>query len=169
MAFYFSYGSNMSKRVMEVVRNIHPLRSQKSTLLNYKIIMNMPGPNFIEPGFANITPLIGFKVEGMVHEISDEELKRIIASEGEDYALIEVKMKFFNQTVIVNTLIYKTDIKIDLPISSRYKNILTSAAFENSLSSKYIDELEAKKSVYYPVLSEYSVLRVYFWVKSRAK
>ena len=47
---------------MEVVRNIHPLRSQKSTLLNYKIIMNMPGPNFIEPGFANITPLIGFKV-----------------------------------------------------------------------------------------------------------
>lgn len=119
MAFYFSYGSNMSKRVMEVVRNIHPLRSQKSTLLNYKIIMNMPGPNFIEPGFANITPLIGFKVEGMVHEISDEELKRIIASEGEDYALIKVKMKFFNQTVMVNTLIYKTDIKIDLPISSR--------------------------------------------------
>ena len=169
MAFYFSYGSNMSKRVMEVVRNIHPLRSQKSTLLNYKIIMNMPGPNFIEPGFANITPLIGFKVEGMVHEISDEELKRIIASEGEDYALIEVKMKFFNQTVMVNTLIYKTDIKIDLPISSRYKNILTSAAFENSLSSTYIDELESKKSVYYPVLSEYSALRVYFWVKSRAK
>lgn len=105
----------------------------------------------------------------MVHEISDEELKRIIASEGEDYALIKVKMKFFNQTVMVNTLIYKTDIKIDLPISSRYKNILTSAAFENSLSSKYIDELEAKKSVYYPVLSEYSALRVYFWVKSRAK
>jgi hypothetical protein len=169
MAFYFSYGSNMSKRVMEVVRNIHPLRSQKSTLLNYKIIMNMPGPNFIEPAFANITPLIGFKVEGMVHQISDEELKRIIASEGENYALIEVKMKFFNQTVMVNTLIYKPDIKIDLPISSRYKNILTSAAFENSLSSKYIDELEAKKSVYYPVLSEYSALRVYFWVKSRAK
>ena len=138
MAFYFSYGSNMSKRVMEVVRNIHPLRSQKSTLLNYKIIMNMPGPNFIEPGFANITPLIGFKVEGMVHEISDEELKRIIASEGKDYALIEVKMKFFNQTVMVNTLIYKTDIKIDLPISSRYKNILTSADFENTLSSTYI-------------------------------
>ena len=46
MVFYFSYGSNMSKRVMENVRNIHPLRSQKNTLLNYKIIMNMPGPNF---------------------------------------------------------------------------------------------------------------------------
>ena len=56
MVFYFSYGSNMSKGVMENVRNIHPLRSQKSTLLNYKIIMNIPGPNFIEPGFANISP-----------------------------------------------------------------------------------------------------------------
>lgn len=169
MAFYFSYGSNMSMTMMKNVRNTHPLRSQKSTLLNYKIIMNMPGPNFIEPGFANITPSIGFKVEGVVHEISDDDLKKIIASEGEDYALIEVKMKFFNQTVMVKTLIYKTDIKIDLPISSRYKNILTSAAFENLLSSTYIDELEAKQSVYYPVLSEYSALRVYFWVKSRAK
>ena len=169
MAFYFSYGSNMSKRVLEVVRNIHPLRSQKSTLLNYKIIMNMPGPNFIEPGFANISPSIGFKVEGMVHEISDNDLKRIITSEGEDYALIEVKMKFYNQIVKVKSLLYKTDIKIDLPISSRYKKILISAAFENTLSSTYINELKAKKSVYYPVLSEYLALRVYFWVKSRAK
>ena len=159
----------MSKRVMENIRNIHPLRNQKSKLLNYKIIMNMPGPNFIEPGFANISHSIGFKVEGMVHEISDDDLKRIIASEGEDYALIEVKMKFFNQTVMVKTLIYKTDIKIDLPISSRYKKILISAAFENTLSSTYINELKAKKSVYYPVLSEYLALRVYFWVKSRAK
>jgi hypothetical protein len=144
MAFYFSYGSNMSMTMMKNVRNTHPLRSQKSTLLNYKIIMNMPGPNFID-------------------------LKKIIASEGEDYELVEVKMKFFNEIVMVKTLIYKTDIKIDLPISSRYKNILTSAAFENSLSSTYIDQLEAKQSVYYPVLSEYSALRVYFWVKSRAK
>ena len=78
MAFYFSYGSNMSMTMMKNVRNTHPLRSQKSTLLNYKIIMNMPGPNFIEPGFANITPSIGFKVEGVVHEISDDDLKKII-------------------------------------------------------------------------------------------
>ena len=128
----------MSKRVMENVRKIHPLRSQKSTLLNYKIIMNMPGPNFIEPGFANISPSIGFKVEEMVHEISDDDLKRIIASEGEDYALIEVIMKFFNQIVMVKTLLYETDIKIDLPISSRYKKILISTDFENTLSSTYI-------------------------------
>ena len=169
MVFYFSYGSNMSKRVMKNVRNIHPLRSQKNTLLNYKIIMNMPGPNFIEPGFANISPSIGFKVEGMVHEISDDDLKRIIASEGEDYALIEVIMKFFNQIVMVKTLLYKPEIKTDLPISSRYKKILISAAFENTLSSTYNNELKAKKSVYYPVLSEYLALRVYFWVKSRTK
>jgi len=128
----------MSKRVMENVRKIHPLRSQKSTLLNYKIIMNMPGPNFIESGFPNISPSFGFKVEEMVHEISDDDLKRIIASEGEDYALTEVKMKFFNQIVMVKTLLYETDIKIDLPISSRYKKILISTDFENTLSSTYI-------------------------------
>ena len=35
---------------------------------------------------------------------------------------------------------------------------------ENNLSQKYIDSLEGRTSVYYPILSEIFSLRVYLWV-----
>ncbi|MGB0635309.1 MAG: gamma-glutamylcyclotransferase family protein [Paracoccaceae bacterium] len=155
LAFYFGYGSNMSKKVMENVRNIHPKQSQSTILKNYKIIMNMPGPNFVEPGFANIIPSKGDRVEGVLHEISDLELDRIIASEGTDYELIKVKIRFFNSQIIAKTLIYKTDINYDLPTSKRYKKILVRAARDNELSPSYITELKNKKSVYYPVYQNF--------------
>ena len=169
MAFYFGYGSNMSKKIMEDVRNIHPKRSQSTKLENYKIIMNMPGPNFVEPGFANITPYKGKSVEGVLHEITDLELKRIIASEGENYELVDIKVPFFNSFVTAKTLIYKTVITSDLPTSKRYQRILIKAAECNKLSERYITELKNKKSVYYPFLSEFFAVRVYLWVKSRAR
>ena len=115
MAFYFGYGSNMSKRILKDVRSVHPSRSQSITLNDYKIIMNMPGPNFVEPSFANIIPSKGYSVEGVLHEITDIELKRIIASEGTNYELIKIKVRFFNNDVIAKTLMYKTDINFDLP------------------------------------------------------
>ena len=159
----------MSRKVMEDVRNIHPKRSQSAILENYKIVMNMPGPSFVEPGFANITPSRGNSVEGVLHEISDLELDRIIASEGTDYELIKVKVRFFNSEVIAKTLMYKTDINSDLPTSKRYQKILVRAARDNQLSPSYITELKNKKSVYYPFLSEFFAVRVYLWVKSRAR
>lgn len=169
MAFYFGYGSNMSKKIMEDVRNIHPKRSQSTKLENYKIIMNMPGPNFVEPGFANITPCKEKSVEGVLHEITDLELKRIIASEGENYELVDIKVPFFKNVVTAKTLIYKTDITSDLLISKRYQRILIKAAEDNKLSERYIRELKSKKAVYYPILSEFYAVRVYLWVKSRAR
>ena len=159
----------MSKKIMEDVRNIHPKRSQSTKLENYKIIMNMPGPNFVEPGFANITPYKGKSVEGVLHEITDLELKRIIASEGENYELVDIKVPFFNNVVTAKTLIYKTDITSDLLISKRYQRILIKAAEDNKLSERYIRELKSKKAVYYPILSEFYAVRVYLWVKSRAR
>ena len=129
----------------------------------------MPGPNFVEPSFANIIPSKGDSVEGVLHEITDIELKRIIASEGTNYELIKIKVRFFNNDVIAKTLMYKTDINFDLPTSKRYKKILIKAAKENQLSESYVTELKNKKSVYYPFLSEFFAVRVYLWVKSRAR
>ena len=43
------------------------------------------------------------------------------------------------------------------------------AAKKNGLSEGYIKEIEKKKAVYYPFLSEYYRIYAYFWVKSRAK
>jgi len=168
MVLYFGYGSNMSKKVLEGVRNIHPKRSQSAILKSYKIIINMPGPNFIEPGFANILPMKGKNVEGVLHEISETDLARIVASEGEDYKLVKVKIKFFGKLVEAQTLVFKSSLQTDLPTSKRYKKILINAALDNALSEEYVNELRDKQAVYYPLLSEYYAVMVYFWVKKRA-
>ena len=52
----------------------------------------------------------------------------------------------------------------DIPPSKRYLKILISAAKENNLSTNYIESLQRRPNVYYPILSEIFSLRVYLWV-----
>jgi hypothetical protein len=169
MAFYFGYGSNMSSRYLSAVRNITPLRSQSSSLDDYTLVMRLVGPNFIEPSFANIKPCRGGRVEGVVHEITESDMARVIASEGENYEVIEAPIHFAGETVLAKTLRCKNEVNDDLPTSRRYMRILLKAARQNNLSADYIEALERKKTVYYPILSEIFAIRVYLWVKRRAK
>jgi len=169
LAYYFSYGANMSKRYLEKVRNISPESSYTGYMLNYKMVMNLKGPNFIEPAFANICFEKDAKVEGVVHELAETDLNRIVASEGETYELVEAPVTVRNENVLAKTLRCKESTSEELPASKRYMKILIAAAKENNLSSDYVEFLESKKSVYYPVLSEIFAIRVYFWVKIRAR
>lgn len=169
MAYYFSYGANMSKRYLENIRNIRPASSYTGYMLNYKLVINLKGPNFVEPAFANICFERDARVEGVVHELTEIELDRIVASEGETYELVEAPVTFKNETVLAKTLRCRESAPEEIPASRRYMKILISAAVENELSSEYIEFLKNKKSVYYPVLSEIFAVRVYFWVKIRAR
>ena len=67
------------------------------------------------------------------------------------------------------TLRSTEELSIEVPASRRYMDILIRAAVENGFSDEYIGMLKAKKSVYYPVLSEVYAIRLYLWVKKRAK
>ena len=131
--------------------------------------MNLKGPNFIEPAFANICFEKDAKVEGVVHELANTDLDRIVASEGETYELIEAPVTLKNKTVLAKTLRSKESAPEELPASRRYMKILIAAAIKNQLSSEYVKFLKTKKSVYYPVLSEIFAIRVYLWVKVRAR
>ena len=159
----------MSKRYLEKVRNISPKSSHNGYMVNYKLVMNLKGPNFIEPAFANICFEKGARVEGVVHELAETDLNRIVASEGETYELIETPVTVRNKTVLAKTLRSKESTPEELPASRRYMKILIAAAIKNKLSSDYVKFLKTKKSVYYPVLSEIFALRVYLWVKVRAR
>ena len=53
--YYFGYGSNMSINYLNIRRRVFPKESIVGRLNGFKIIMNMEGPNFLEPSFANIT------------------------------------------------------------------------------------------------------------------
>ena len=66
--------------------------------------MNLKGPNFVEPAFANICFEKDAKVEGVVHELTETDLNRIVASEGKTYELVEAPVTFKNETVLSKTL-----------------------------------------------------------------
>ena len=131
--------------------------------------MNLKGPNFIEPAFANICFEKDAKVEGVVHELAETDLDRIVASEGETYELVEAPVTVRGKIVLAKTLRSKESTPEELPASRRYMEILIAAAINNKLSSEYVKFLKSKKSVYYPVLSEIFAIRVYLWVKVRAR
>ena len=159
----------MSKQYLENIRGIFPIRSRPTKLLDYELIMNLKGPNFIEPSFANIRYKTGSKVEGILHEVSQNDLDRIVASEGETYELINEQVELDGSKVESFTLRSTEELSIEVPASRRYMDILIRAAVENGFSDEYIGMLKAKKSVYYPVLSEFYAIRLYLWVKKRAK
>ena len=161
---YFGYGSNMSTQYLINRRKIIPLESQAAFLKDYELIMNMEGPNFLEPSFANIRPYKGSSVEGVIHKIDERDLQKIINTEGEDYQLVKLSIYLKGKRKIAYTLIYKTEETKDIPPSKRYLKILISAAKENNLSNTYIESLEKRPNVYYPILSEIFSLRVYLWV-----
>ena len=125
--------------------------------------MNMGGPNFLEPSFANIRNCKGVTVEGVIHKIDREDLQKIVNTDGEDYKLVKLSVYVEGLRKTAYTLIYITDETKDIPPSKRYLKILINAAKENNLSQKYIDTLETRTSVYYPILSEIFSLRVYLW------
>ena len=161
---YFGYGSNMSTQYLIKRRKIIPHESKVGVLKDYQLIMNMGGPNFLEPSFANIRKFEGSNVEGVVHEIDKKDLQKIVNTEGDDYDLIKLSIDVSGKKKTAYTLIYKTNETKDIPPSKRYLKILIRAAKENKLSSIYIKSLEARPSVYYPLLSEIFSLRVYLWV-----
>jgi hypothetical protein len=109
------------------------------------MVMNLKGPNFVEPAFANICFEKDAKVEGVVHELAEIDLERIVTSEGETYELVEAPVTFKNQTIFAKTLRCKESKSEELPASRRYMKILIAAAIENKLSSDYVKFLKNKK------------------------
>ena len=113
--FYFGYGSNMSTQYLIKRRKIIPFSSNAGVLKDYKLIMNMGGPNFLEPSFANIRAIRGLNVEGVVHEI-DKKRKRLEAEKKDlegalgdaETALEFEENKLLKLTLDINQL--KTDI-----------------------------------------------------------
>jgi len=167
VAFYFAYGSNMSNDYFRNVRKMTPISSNPAVLNDYRLVMNLKGPNFVEPSFANICYDKGARVEGVLHEIAQRDFDRIVASEGETYELIETSVACGDRTAMAQTLMSEADTAQDLPTSRRYLKILIKAAIQSDLTDEYIDSLKSKRSVYYPILSEIFAVRVYLWVRSR--
>ena len=51
---YFAYGSNVNTKTMMGVRGINPSASYPSVLPKYKLVFNVPGLPYVDPGFASV-------------------------------------------------------------------------------------------------------------------
>ena len=167
--FYFGYGANMSVEYLQNRRRVFPSQSKPCKLNNFKLIMNMEGPNFLEPSFANIIRNRKESLEGILHKITKKEFKQIINSEGEDYEVTDILVDVNTKTIKAKTLIYKTNNKTNIPPSKRYMKILINAAKNNGLSQGYVQKLKEQPCVYFPVLSEIFSIFIFFWVRKRSK
>ena len=167
--YYFGYGANMSKEYLENRRRVFPSEIHTAILKDYKIIMNMEGPNFIEPSFANIIKTPDESLEGVLSKITKNELNQIINSEGVNYEVEDITVLVKNKKIKAKTLIYKSYNLLSIPPSKRYMKILINAAIKNQLSENYIKKLKMHPSVYYPILSEMYAIKIFFWVRKRSK
>ena len=76
LIFYFGYGSNMSLKYLQGRRGVYPVESYPGVLKGFSLIMNMEGPIFVEPSFANIIKNEQGTVEGVLHLITKNELQK---------------------------------------------------------------------------------------------
>ena len=167
--YYFGYGANMSVEYLQNRRRVFPSQTKPCKLNGFKLIMNMEGPNFLEPSFANIIKDKKGSLEGILHRITNKELKQIINSEGENYEVTDIIVNINSTSIKAKTLIYKTNNKANIPPSKRYMKILIEAAINNGLSYSYIQKLKEQPYVYFPVLSEIFSIFIFFWVRTRSK
>ena len=167
LVLYFSYGANMHAGYLKKVRKVNTAHSHPARLNGFRICFTVKGPNFIEPGFANIAPCTESFVEGVLHTITATDLGSIIASEPREYSLKTVSVISPKGEVIkARTLISSAADKEYHP-SKRYLNLLITAARTSGLSADYIALLQ-RRSVYYPVLSELMgwVIKIMVKIKS---
>lgn len=166
---YFAYGANMSARYLANIRQVRALETKPATVEGYGLTFNLPGINFLEPGFANIVINAEEQVEGVVHRVTAADLARILKSEPEHYQIIDVQAQVEGKSVSAKSLIYLSDSKQTYKPSKRYRNMLLRAAAEHSLSELYIAKIKSTQCVYYPILSEAFGSIIHLAVKLKAK
>lgn len=165
---YFAYGSNMSTAYLTNIRGVHPLDKQAARLKGYELTFSLRGPNWIEPGFANIAPAANGTVEGVVYTLEPEAYERIIQSEPDDYLQVTVDLETSDGRTVQAVTLVGPD-QGDYRPSRRYLKILITGARENELSDEYISRLRSIDSAYVPLLSEVMGSIIYFYVYFHSK
>jgi len=136
---YFAYGSNMNpERLIKRIGYLPPL--QKASLQDYAVVFNKP--NAINPneGFANIVPQAGAEVEGILYEVTDEDMGKLDQFEGVPNHYIRQSISVVSQQLIFDAVTYiAVIVKKGLKPSRGYLNHLL--AGKDYLSETYYQQL----------------------------
>lgn len=139
---YFAYGSNMASSVFQVRRKMRPTKIERAVLKDYRLVFNQPGIPWVEPSFANIEEAEGEYIEGVLYEITGEEMRLLDISEGNGaYDIVTPRVEGEKSgPVLAHTFMTKSVARGLLP-SQRYMNLLVHGAAEHRLSAEWIQKL----------------------------
>ena len=132
----------MNSRVFRGRRNMRPTKIERAVLKEYRLVFNQPGIPWLEPSFANIEEAPGEYIEGVLYEITGEELMRLDQSEGNGaYDIITSNVEGeVSGTVETHTFATK-NVAAGLHPSLRYMTLLIDGAVEHGLSDEWVQKL----------------------------
>lgn len=150
--YYFGYGSNMNSRVFQGRRAMRPTKIERAVLKDYRLVFNQPGVPWLEPSFANIEPAAGEYIEGVLYEITEDEMHRLDLSEGGGAYDVVTSIVEGEVSGSVEAHTFMTHAVADglLP-SHRYMRLLIDGARERGLSAEWVQKLEDAPYHYGPV------------------
>lgn len=141
---YFAYGSNMNEKRM-IERGVNFLSKEKGTLKGYRFVINKKSQKNPNIGFANIIEDATSEVEGIIYEVTYENIKKLDVFEGAPkHYKREVKIINDKQCVVYianNNWISDNE----LETTDEYKNHILEG--KNFLSEKYYNKLLEIKTI----------------------
>jgi hypothetical protein len=161
--FYFAYGSNMNSTVFQGRRRMRPTKIERAILKNYRLVFNQPGIPWIEPSFANIERAEGEFIEGVLYEITEDEMHLLDLSEGGGaYDIVTSQAEGEVSGPVIAHTFMTNDVASGLHPSQRYMNILVAGANEHALSAEWIAKLQEAPYRDHPVSRRLSPLIMAF-------
>lgn len=146
MPTYFAYGSNLDPEQM--ARRCPSARVVGcATLADHRLAFPRPADDWDDAGVAGIDPTPGETVEGVVYELSDDDLAVLDEYEAignGDYRRERVRVTLQPTGVVIELWSYYANPAPDgpFPPSRRYLDALIRGARHHGLPARYVGMLE---------------------------
>jgi cation transport regulator ChaC len=143
--WYFAYGSNLDPGTFLGRRRMQPLEARVGRLEGFELRFDLPvGPG--ERGVANVAPLAGADVWGVVYRLTHPDADRLDGTEGVQhgaYARLTVSVQDLAGRV-VNAFTYRSERgREGRKPSRRYLGLLLAGARHHGLPDDWVARLRA--------------------------
>lgn len=151
--WYFAFGANMSRAVLEKRRGMTPLRAERARTKGWARAFVERGVPLIEPVFAGLVEAPDDECWGVAYELRDDDARRLDGFEGSGYSRVEVDAET-ESFGLVRAFAYASANPVHgRKPSRRYLSLLVDGAREHGLPADVIDSLAQEPNVHVPLLS----------------